>query len=195
MGSLFDEVAGIGREFLNSTGRGHQVLLDYQYTLSQFCDLLSYTHDMVIRKLEAVEDAKTPEDVRVACQELQGPALTSAFRSRGLCDIFQGFSGSLGRLLPQQSEPGRASSSSLFSSSRTEMTWRELCDVLMEREARVADVYVQQIEEIGQLASRSEVASELQKMRDLALQAKTKLTLQKADFDALAQAFRSRPNK
>ena len=67
MGSLFEEVANIGRGFLNSTDQGHQMLLDYSYTLSQFCDLLSQTHRLVLRKLEAIEDAKAVDEARAAC--------------------------------------------------------------------------------------------------------------------------------
>jgi hypothetical protein len=193
MGSLFEEVAGIGRGFLNSTHGGPKVLQDYTYMLSQFCELLNHTHSMVLQKLECIEDAKTLNEAQVACRELQGEALSGAFRSCGLCDVFRGYGSSLRRLLPQ-SRPGGRSSVLLFLGGG-QVRWEFLCDALEEKEARVANLYVDQIQEIHQLISDRSIAEDLPKMNELARQAKTKLTQQMADFEALAQGFRSHLKK
>lgn len=186
--NLFDDVASIGRKFLKSTSRGHKVLTDYAWQLTTICDLLKYTHSIVIEKLEAIDRARTLKDARAIAQELSGESLSDSFRASGYCDVFEGYGKSLRRIIEKyQNSTDPASAPPITQDER--YRWLEFCDSLEERESQVAALYADQIQGLQELVERSS-SQNLKQIKEHARQAKAVLTDQVADFDSLATRFR-----
>lgn len=184
--NLFDEVASIGKKFLLSTDRGHTMLSNYAWQLGSICDLIEHTHLIVIKKLEAIGKAETLEDAKAIVQELRRESLTESFRANGLCDLFQGYGGSLRRIV-EKNQDSTDPESALPITQDEQSIWLEFCDELEEREARVAGLYKDTIQSFRDLVNQ-----DLEKFKEQAQQARSILIAQVADFHALAESFRKR---
>lgn len=186
--NLFDEVASIGWKFLKSTDRGHKMLQEYTFQLAAICDLIKYTHSIVIKKLEAIDEAQTVDAAKAIAQELGWGSLSSSFRASGLCDVFTGYGKSLRRITEKhQGSTDPAAAPPITVQERDQ--WRQFCDSLEAREAQVADLYIREIQGLQDLVSASS-SQDLIQVKEHARQARAILTAQVGDFDALAVRFR-----
>lgn len=188
--NLFDAVASIGWKFLKSTDRGHKVLSDYAWQLKSICELMTHTHTIVIDKLEAIDKAETLYDATTIAKDLSGDSLSDSFHASGLCDIFTGYGNSLRRITENYQDSTDLESVPPITQEE-QFQWIEFCDNLAERELQVAELYVEQIQDIQDLVVKSS-EQDLEQIKEHAQRAKAILTDQVADFDALATKFRKR---
>jgi len=160
------------------------MLSNYAWQLGSICDLIKHTHLIVIKKLEAIDKAETLEDAMAIVEELREGSLTESFRANGLCDLFHGYGNSLRRIVVKNRD-STDPESVLPITPDEQSIWLEFCDDLEEREARVAGLYKDTIQNF-----RDFVSQDLEKIKELVRQARSILIDQIADFDALARSFR-----
>jgi len=183
--NLFDEISSIGEKFLKSTDRGHKALKNYTWQLGSINELIKHTHSLVIKKLEAIEEAEDMSEAQQIINSLSGGPLSDSFRVNGLCDIFVGFGVSLRKIV--EAAGNNQEESPL--SAEEQNHWIYFCDALEEREQQVAYLYSNEIQEIGDLVCHSQNITDLEEVKERARRAKHILTDQMADFDSLSKKF------
>jgi len=183
--NLFDEISSIGDKFLKSTDRGHKALKNYTWQLGSINELIKHTHSLVIKKLEAIEEAEDMSEAQQIINSLSGGPLSDSFRVNGLCDIFVGFGVSLRKIV--EAAGNNQEESPL--SAEEQNHWIYFCDALEEREQQVAYLYSNEIQEIGDLVCHSQNITDLEEVKERARRAKHILTDQMADFDSLSKKF------
>ena len=110
-----------------------------------------------------------------------------------MCDIFEGFGIALRNIVGTTFHPDGTQESFPISENRKQV-WLEFCEALENRERKVASLYAHEIQEIGDLVSSAAKVKDLEKIKEQARKARVVLTSQKADFESLAESFRSKPN-
>lgn len=184
---IFEDILSVSRGFRRAT-RSHSALQDYSWHLEHICSLLRQTHGLVVRKLEAIERAKSIAEAKRAAAELREGPLTHSFRISGLCDVFEGFGRALESVL-NRPELQQSVSEVLKPGSKEQQAWVEFSNALVNREGEVAFLYSSEIREVADVVSASEKRTGLKQMQERAKEAKMILTDQMADFGALARDF------
>lgn len=185
--NLFDEISSIGDKFLKSTDRGHNALKNYTWQLGSISELIKHTHSLVIEKLEAIEGTTDMSEAQQIINSLSGEPLSDSFRVNGLCDIFVGYGVSLRKIV--ESASGNNEDEAPLLSAEEQNHWVYFCDVLEEREQQVANLYSNEIQEIGELVWNAQNINDLEEVKERARRAKHILTDQMADFDSLSKKF------
>lgn len=184
--NLFDEISSIGEKFLKSTDRGHKALKNYTWQLSSINELIKHTHSLVIEKLDSIEEAEDMSEAQQIIDSLSGGPLSESFRVNGLCDIFMGYGVSLRKIVESGS---RDNDEAPPLSDEEQNHWVYFCDALEEREQQVANLYSNEIQEIGDLVWNTQNINDLEEVKERARRAKHILTDQMADFDSLSKKF------
>src|SRR5262245_20713209 len=177
---LFDEFSRFGDRILHGIVQNERAALKYKYLLGQICEILNTTHDMVVRRLEKIEQATRPYEAEAALAELRTDVLEESFRIEGLCDVFTSLGVTLDGLA-LRSEGQKDSVAPDLGKIH------EFSRMLMDREQEVARIYTEEIKTMVNLGS---VEGDLPGLQKRAAAAKKVLTDQMADFTAKAERFK-----
>jgi hypothetical protein len=178
-----------GREIMQGVRTDDPDAVRYKWLLGEINSLFAKTHEIVLKRLEAIEKAQTAQEALGSIKQLRGEALSNSFHAQGLCDVFVGLGNALSSLNWRlQSRPAPAGDSASRSSLLAHAD--DLAQRLQKREYEVALMYRDQIRQLSELLD-TDAGGSLQEMQAKAKVAKREIIGQIADFSQLANDFKS----
>ncbi len=187
--TILDDVRDFMRTFLGDN-RSQQALRLYAELLGSICELISYTHSIVIDGLNGIEKAKSLQEAKRLAEGLRADPLMRSFRGRMLCDRFEEAGSKLRRAVIRTDDPNPPRDKLVATTDEQWNALMKFCNMFELREHAVATGYVYQIRELSAMLSGVDTVTDLNEIKAKARGAKDVLTDQKADFDALAAQFR-----
>lgn len=180
MSDLFRGFIEFGGEMLGRARTNDPVAVRYRGLLAHISIVFHDTHELVIEKLSAIEDANTKAEAAALVQELRGEPLSQTFRNQGLCDTFQALGDAL-----------HSASTRAFHNDGEPVGFAfDLAAHLADREREVAQMYEDQIDGMRELLAASD-AADLDAIRKHAAAIRARLDAELGDFERLADSLRS----
>jgi hypothetical protein len=172
-------------EDLFGLNRSQMAVRKYAEQLAKICEVMREAHLLVVKELDAIEQATSSKDALNHVNNLLEEPLRGFFHTKGLCREFAESGLNLRKLIGP-TEPTEI----LPISDGQKSTLGKFSEELVCREGEVARLYIYNIRNIGGEFSNIYAGQDLDKLKVAANKARRTLTDQMADFDSLAKKFR-----